>query len=37
MYSGILLLAVMGLLLNYLLALLEGRLLRWRQGLSLDD
>ncbi|MDM0059082.1 ABC transporter permease [Variovorax fucosicus] len=37
MYAGILLLAVLGLLLNYLLALLEGRLLRWRKGLSLDD
>lgn len=37
MYAGILLLAVLGLLLNYLLALLERRLLRWRQGLSLDD
>jgi NitT/TauT family transport system permease protein len=37
MYAGILLLAVLGLLLNYLLALLERRLLRWRRGLSLDD
>jgi len=37
MYAGILLLAVLGLLLNYLLALLERRLLRWRKGLSLDD
>ncbi|WP_062362045.1 ABC transporter permease [Variovorax paradoxus] len=36
MYAGILLLAVLGLLLNYLLALLERRLLRWRKGLSLD-
>jgi len=37
MYAGILLLAVLGLLLNYLLALVEKRLLRWRKGLSLDD
>ncbi len=37
MYAGILLLAVLGLLLNYLLALLERHLLRWRQGLSIDD
>lgn len=37
MYAGILMLAVLGLLLNYLLALLERRLLRWRKGLSLDD
>jgi NitT/TauT family transport system permease protein len=37
MYAGILLLAVLGLLLNYLLALLERWLLRWRKGLSLDD
>lgn len=37
MYAGILLLAVLGLLLNYLLALLERRLLRWRRGLSLDE
>ena len=37
MYAGILLLAVLGLLLNYLLALLERRLRRWRKGLSLDD
>ena len=37
MYAGILLLAMLGLLLNYLLALLERRLLRWRKGLSLDD
>ena len=37
MYAGIFLLAVLGLLLNYLLALLERRLLRWRRGLSLDD
>lgn len=37
MYAGILMLAVLGLLLNYLLALLERRLLRWRVGLSLDE
>jgi len=37
MYAGILMLAMLGLLLNYLLALLERRLLRWRKGLSLDD
>jgi len=37
MYAGILMLAVLGLLLNYVLALLEQRLLRWRKGLSLDD
>lgn len=37
MYAGILMLAVLGLLLNYLLALLERRLLRWRKGLSFDD
>ena len=37
MYAGILMLAVLGLLLNYLLALLERRLLRWRKGLSLDE
>lgn len=34
MYAGILLLAVVGLALNALLALLEARLLRWRRGLS---
>ncbi|MDM0035281.1 ABC transporter permease [Variovorax sp. J22P271] len=37
MYAGILLLAVLGLVLNYLLASLERRLLRWRRGLSLDE
>jgi NitT/TauT family transport system permease protein len=37
MYAGILMLAVLGLLLNYLLALLERHLLRWRKGLSLDE
>ncbi|SDX60983.1 NitT/TauT family transport system permease protein [Variovorax sp. YR634] len=37
MYAGILLLAVLGLVLNYLLALLERRLLRWRRGLSLNE
>lgn len=34
MYAGILLLALVGLLLNLLLALLERRLTRWRKGLS---
>lgn len=34
MYAGILLLAVVGLALNAVLALLEARLLRWRRGLS---
>ena len=33
MYAGILLLAVVGLLLNFLLALLERRFTRWRRGL----
>ena len=37
MYAGILLLAVVGLVLNYLLALLERRVLRWRAGLSLVE
>ncbi|XAH24071.1 ABC transporter permease [Xylophilus sp. GW821-FHT01B05] len=37
MYAGILMLATLGLLLNYLLALLERHLLRWRKGLSLED
>lgn len=37
MYAGILMLAVLGLLLNYLLALLERHLLRWRRGLSFDE
>ena len=32
--SGILLLAVVGLLLNFLLALLERRFTRWRRGLK---
>lgn len=34
MYAGILLLAVVGLLLNFLLALLERRFTRWRRGLK---
>jgi len=33
MYAGILLLAVVGLLLNFLLALLERRFTRWRRGM----
>ena len=33
MYAGILLLAVVGLLLNFLLALLERRFTYWRRGL----
>nr|WP_325344099.1 ABC transporter permease [Xylophilus sp.] len=36
MYAGILLLALLGLLLNYLLALVERRLTRWRKGLTLN-
>ncbi|MBB6636083.1 ABC transporter permease [Cohnella thailandensis] len=34
MYAGILLLAVLGLLLNYVLALIESRMTRWKKGLS---
>lgn len=34
MYAGIILLAFLGLLLNYALALLEARFTRWRKGLS---
>lgn len=34
MYAGILLLALVGLLLNFVLALVERRLTRWRKGLS---
>lgn len=34
MYAGIILLAFLGLLLNYLLALIEARFTRWRKGLS---
>lgn len=34
MYAGILLLAVVGLLLNFLLALMERRFTRWRRGLK---
>ncbi|HEY0200433.1 MAG TPA: ABC transporter permease [Burkholderiaceae bacterium] len=36
MYAGILLLAALGLALNYALALVERRLTRWRQGLTLN-
>ncbi|MFT4192856.1 MAG: ABC transporter permease [Comamonas sp.] len=36
MYAGILLLAGLGLALNYVLALLEKRLTRWRKGLTLN-
>jgi NitT/TauT family transport system permease protein len=36
MYAGILLLAGVGLALNYLLALLEQRMTRWRKGLTLN-
>ncbi|KAF1021213.1 MAG: putative aliphatic sulfonates transport permease protein SsuC [Paracidovorax wautersii] len=36
MYAGILLLASVGLALNYVLALLEKRLTRWRKGLTLN-
>lgn len=36
MYAGILLLAGVGLALNYVLALLEKRLTRWRKGLTLN-
>ncbi|RXZ83168.1 ABC transporter permease [Paenibacillaceae bacterium] len=34
MYAGIILLAILGLLLNYVLALIESRFTRWRKGLS---
>lgn len=34
MYAGIILLALMGLMLNYVLALIELRFMRWRKGLS---
>lgn len=36
MYAGILLLALLGLALNYVLALVERRLTRWRKGLTLN-
>ncbi len=36
MYAGILLLALLGLALNYALALIERRLTRWRKGLTLN-
>lgn len=34
MYAGIILLAIVGLLLNYVLALIEARFTRWRKGLA---
>lgn len=37
MYAGIVLLAVLGLALNYVLALLEKRLTRWRSGLEFHE
>ncbi|GJG96935.1 ABC transporter permease [Cupriavidus pauculus] len=36
MYAGILLLALLGLALNYALAIVERRLTRWRKGLTLN-
>lgn len=36
MYAGILLLALLGLAMNYALALVERRLTRWRRGLTLN-
>lgn len=36
MYAGILLLALLGLALNYVLAIVERRLTRWRKGLTLN-
>jgi NitT/TauT family transport system permease protein len=36
MYAGILLLALLGLLLNYVLAAVEHRLTRWRKGLTVN-
>lgn len=36
MYAGIILLAFVGLLLNYVLALIEARFTRWRKGLSVN-
>jgi len=36
MYAGILLLALVGLALNYVLALVERRLMRWRRGLTVN-
>ncbi|AXW64130.1 ABC transporter permease (plasmid) [Ralstonia solanacearum] len=36
MYAGILLLALLGLLLNTILALIERRLTRWRKGLTVN-
>ena len=37
MYAGIVLLAILGLALNYVLALLEKRLTRWRSGLEFHE
>lgn len=37
MYAGIVLLAVLGLALNYVLAVLEKRLTRWRSGLQFHE
>ena len=37
MYAGIVLLALLGLALNYVLALLEKRLTRWRSGLEFHE
>ncbi|MEG0151247.1 MAG: ABC transporter permease [Comamonas sp.] len=37
MYAGIVLLALLGLALNYVLALLEKRLTRWRNGLEFHE
>jgi len=36
MYAGILLLALVGLALNYVLAMVERRLMRWRKGLTVN-
>ncbi|SPK70494.1 ABC transporter, permease component (plasmid) [Cupriavidus taiwanensis] len=36
MYAGILLLALVGLALNYVLAMIERRLMRWRKGLTVN-
>ena len=36
MYAGILLLALLGLVLNTILARIEQRLTRWRKGLTLN-
>lgn len=36
MYAGILLLALLGLLLNYVLSVIEKRMTRWRKGLTVN-